>query len=741
MSGRSKRRFGVIGTAVVCALLGMQAGTGSASAAVSGVEAPGPATVTGSAASAPGPAGFPYVASAGVSTTARPASGVGATAQPAAEAGTATHPAAAAEPATQPTAEAGTATHPAAAAEPPARTAGGTSAATARTAGKAPRHDYDGDGRSDMAVWYDYSEGNDGMRAFLAGPDGGFAAPNRAWESPKGNFWAEHMKRVTGDFNGDGTGDVAAFYGYDNGRVALLTWLGKGDGTFAPHFTSWAVDPDNWTFDAITAQAGDFNGDGRDDIAAWYDYRSGDDKLFTFLADSKGGFGAPTPSFARPATEGWEVARMKFATGDFNGDGRDDIGVLDSYIAGSVRLMAFAAEPGGGFAEPVTGWESTGWQFGRVSVHAGDFNGDGRDEFAAWYDYADGHDALIGFGLDSQGRFGDRRELLSAVPGWYERSQMRIVTGDYNGDGRDDLAAFYGYSDGRAKAITWTAKPDGALGSALHSWSEPSGWNLDRTHLFERYSSPPPLPVCPVVYGHGGYPTGDNAYLRDKIRQPNHPKGLAQYKSWGAGGVEADLQLTKNGTKGVMWHNRTTRGLTGSEVPVTDIWWATGTDQLKGRTIDRGLYQGETVYTFREWLDSAKNQNMAAFVELKGEAGQSLLNPDKTIRETAWNEVIAPISERASQQKIMIYTGAKNTELRPELIKRMEAAGLGATLTNFPRWVDSAEYGWEEPAPSASLHYPTWQEKLDQFATPVSAQAMVTTWPRELRTWLNGKCL
>ncbi|MFE0772303.1 FG-GAP-like repeat-containing protein [Streptomyces sp. NPDC058861] len=707
MSSRSKRRFGVIGTAVVCALLGVQAGTGSAGAVVDGEETPGPGAVTAAADSAPGPAGFPYVGSA----AARTGSGTRAAGPPAAEAG------------------------------PTARTAEGAPTDTARTAGKAPRHDYDGDGRSDMVVWYDYSEGNDGMRAFLAGPDGGFASPNRAWESPKGNFWAEHMKRVTGDFDGDGTGDVAAFYGYDDGRVSLLTWLGKGDGTFAPHFASWAVAPGNWTFDAITAQAGDFNGDGRDDIAAWYDYRNGDDKLFTFLADAEGGFGTPSPSFARTAADGWEVARMKFATGDFNGDGRDDIGVLDSYTAGTVRLMAFAAEPDGGFAEPVRGWESTGWQFGRVSVHAGDFNGDGRDEFAAWYDYADGHDALIGFDLDAQGRFGNRHELLNAVPGWYERSRMRLVTGDYNGDGRDDLATFYGYDDTRAKAITFVAGPDGTLGDALHSWSEPSGWNLDRTHLFERYSSPPPLPVCPVVYGHGGYPTGDQAYLRDQIRQPNHPKGLAQYKSWGAGGVEADLQLTKNGTKGVMWHNRTTRGLTGPEAEVRNIWWATGADQLKGRTIDRGPYKGETVHTFREWLDSAKDQNMAAFVELKGEAEQSLLNPDASIRETAWNEVVAPIAERVSKQKIMIYTGAKNTELKSELIKRMGAAGLGATLTDHPRWVDSAEYGWEEPAPSASKHYPTWQEKLDQFATPVSAQAMVTTWPRELRTWLNGKCL
>ncbi|MEU3054912.1 FG-GAP-like repeat-containing protein [Streptomyces griseus] len=684
-----KRRFGLIGAAVVCALLGLQAGIGNASA-ITGGEAGASeavAVTADSADSGGGPAGFPYVSSIA------------------------------------------------------ARPDGETRAATVRAAGKSPRHDYNGDGRSDMVAWYDYDDGHDGMRAFLAAPDGGFAAPNRAWESAAGNFWAEHMKRVTGDFNGDGTGDVAAFYGYDDGRVSLLTWLGTGNGAFSAHFSSWAVAPGNWTFDAITAEAGDFNGDGRDDIAAWYDYRNGDDKLFTFLADARGGFGTPFSSFARTAADGWEVDRMKFATGDYNGDGRDDIGVLDSYTSGTVRLMAFTAGPDGGFSEPVRGWESTGWQFGRVSVHSGDFNGDGRDEFAAWYDYADEHDALIGFDLDANGRFGNRRELLNAVPGWYERSWMRIVTGDYNGDGRDDLATFYGYSDTRAKAITFVAKADGTLGDALHSWSEPKGWTLDRVHMVERYSSPPPLPVCPVVYGHGGYPTGEKAWERDQVRQPNHPKGLAQHKSWGAGGVEADLQLTKDGTKGVMWHNRSTRGLTGPGADVTDIWWATGSDQLKGRTIGHGPYAGETVYTFREWLDSAKSQNMAAFVELKGEAGQSLLSTNTSIRETAWKEVIAPIAERISTQKIMIYTGAKNTDLKAELTKRIEAAGLGATLKNYPRWVDSAAVGWEEPPPPASGQYATWQEKLDQFANPVSSQAMVTTWPKELKSWLSGKCL
>ncbi|MEW1724443.1 hypothetical protein [Streptomyces sp. NPDC093109] len=46
----------------------------------------------------------------------------------------------------------------------------------------------------------------------------------------------------------------------------------------------------------------------------------------------------------------------------------------------------------------------------------------------------------------------------------------------------------------------------------------------------------------------------------------------------------------------------TTNGLTGTRVPITELWWATGSDQLKDRTISRGPYTGTTVYTFREWL-------------------------------------------------------------------------------------------------------------------------------------------
>jgi hypothetical protein len=356
------------------------------------------------------------------------------------------------------------------------------------SSGTATRHDYTNDGRSDMADWYDYADGHDELHVFPALSNGAFDAPVHAWQTEAGNYWADHMKRVTGDFNGDGTGDVAAFYGYDNGEVALRTWLGKGDGTFAAPFASWSTAPGNWVFEHIYAQAGDFNGDGRDDIAAWYAYGDGSDKLYTFTANTKGGFNTPFSSFYR--ADGWTADRMKFATGDYDGDGRDDLGALYGYTDGHIALMTFLTKPTGGFNEPIHGWESTGWTFANASIYSGDFNGDGRDDLASWYDYGDGHDAVISFNAsDIDGKFGNRQEILTIPAGSYERSRMQLVTGDYNGDGRDDLATLYGYTDGTVKTITWTSKPDGTLNSSLHSWEAPAGtWTFDRVHMIERYS-------------------------------------------------------------------------------------------------------------------------------------------------------------------------------------------------------------------------------------------------------------
>ncbi|MFJ4870338.1 FG-GAP-like repeat-containing protein [Streptomyces sp. NPDC088757] len=357
------------------------------------------------------------------------------------------------------------------------------------SSGTAVRHDYNRDGRSDIANWYDYGDGHDELHTFTTNSDGSFKAPLHSWTTPAGNYWAENMKHTTGDFNGDGIGDVAAFYGYEDGRMNLRTWLGKGDGNFNAPFVSWQVPAGHWSFDAISVQSGDFNGDGRDDIATWYSYGDGSDKLFTFTANTRGGFNYPFSSFYR--ADGWYAPGMKFTTGDYNADGRDDIGAFYGYANGDTTLFTFTAKPDGAFNEPVSGWTSTDWgSFAATSLHSGDFNGDGRDDIVTWYDYGDGHDAMISFtpsGAD--GKFGGRKEVWTIPAGNFWRQNLKIVTGDFNGDGRDDVGGMYGYEDGKVRMLTWTAKTDGTLNYHLGGWeAAPGNWSFGGVRMIERYS-------------------------------------------------------------------------------------------------------------------------------------------------------------------------------------------------------------------------------------------------------------
>ncbi|WP_316310535.1 FG-GAP-like repeat-containing protein, partial [Clavibacter michiganensis] len=115
---------------------------------------------------------------------------------------------------------------------------------------------------------------------------------------------------------------------------------------------SWKSAPNSWHLPFVTLESGDFNGDGRDDIAVWYAYSAGHDTLFTFTANIKGGFNAPFASHTQQAGR-WDVKESKFATGDFDGDGRDDLAALYGYPDGSLKMHTFRTNPTGGFTSNV----------------------------------------------------------------------------------------------------------------------------------------------------------------------------------------------------------------------------------------------------------------------------------------------------------------------------------------------------------------------------------------------------
>ncbi|MEV7883291.1 FG-GAP-like repeat-containing protein [Streptomyces sp. NPDC002817] len=363
-----------------------------------------------------------------------------------------------------------------------------TSGASLWSSNTVVRNDLNGDGRSDVAVWYDFADGRDAINRFLTAPDGTFLEPHNGWITTSDTWTASNAKVLTGDYNGDGLADVAGVYGYSDGTVGIWTWLAKGDGTYATPFRTWKSAAGDWTFSRATFVSGDFDGDGRDDIAAWYDYAAGHDRLFTFKSTAAGGFNDPTASLTI-AAGGWTAANAKPVTGDFDGDGRDDLGVFYNYDSGLARIFTFLATADGGFNSAVKGWEAATWgDRDRTTVHSGDFDGDGRDDLAAWYEYSDDTDGVHTWLSDTDGLLSTHKASARLAAGKVVRGSMKIAAGDFDGDGRDDLGFLHGYTTGVVRMWTLPALSDGTFGAYSGGWaSTGTSWTFSNIGMIERY--------------------------------------------------------------------------------------------------------------------------------------------------------------------------------------------------------------------------------------------------------------
>jgi hypothetical protein len=125
------------------------------------------------------------------------------------------------------------------------------------------------------------------------------------------------------DFNGDGILDLAVIGrnspSDSSGRISIL--MGNGDGTFQPAVT-YAAGPGSWGGLAV----GDFNGDGAPDLAMadWHMLDANHSSIAVMMNNGDGSFQAP---FFVPVPLGVHFV----ATGDFNGDGRADLAACDGF--------------------------------------------------------------------------------------------------------------------------------------------------------------------------------------------------------------------------------------------------------------------------------------------------------------------------------------------------------------------------------------------------------------------------
>ena len=256
--------------------------------------------------------------------------------------------------------------------------------------------DFNADGKSDIAVLYDYGGARTAIWTFN-GTATGPSSPVLRWSSVAGGFDANKAKPTVGDFNGDRYSDVAAVYDYGSGVSGIWIWRGSASGLTAAPVLVWQSQPGTWDWARMALIPGDFNGDGRTDLGVQYDYGNAESALWTF-AGTATGLAAPVQRW-RSVPGGFDAKRSKLVAGDFNGDGKADVGVLYSYDPETAGLWLWRGTGAGLGAAPQLAWKSAAgaWRWGASSVVPGDFDGDRKGDIGLLYDYGGGNAGLWTF--------------------------------------------------------------------------------------------------------------------------------------------------------------------------------------------------------------------------------------------------------------------------------------------------------------------------------------------------------
>jgi hypothetical protein len=261
--------------------------------------------------------------------------------------------------------------------------------------------DFDQDGNPDLAITTGV-----GAVAVLRGNGDGTFQPHVDYLSGFGPF-----RIIATDMNADDKLDLVLSLTTgipSHGAISIL--LGVGDGTFLPR-TEYATG----SFGALVA--GDFNGDGNQDVAVAKEPSAAS----VLLGNGDG-------TLDRPTEYGTGNGVAAVATGDFNGDGYLDLVVANSACNCPRGTVSILLGNGDGTFRPRTDFAT-----GEVprALATGDFNQDGNLDLAVVNSVDGTVSILIGNG---DGTFAPQATFATG------RGPSGIIAHDFNADGKLDLA-------------------------------------------------------------------------------------------------------------------------------------------------------------------------------------------------------------------------------------------------------------------------------------------------------------
>jgi hypothetical protein len=367
--------------------------------------------------------------------------------------------------------------------------------------------DFDGDGLHDLVILDDRQLSLHRARLRNTGPnDPVLGAPPRsvtavmepAWyntgplRNTAGNWlWVTRKNDIllAGDFDGDGRDDLYVINLTDWNQPYVCMLKSFGD-RFEP-VRIYATSLPGWTMKAGDEfYVADINGDGRSDLLV---YNGKNWSVPHFLMLRSAGTSLQYVRRYDHHLPNWEMGKHeKFHVGDFTGNGRDDLAVLDTQSWNQVHLRIYASVSGGlslrdryyGTIQTATG--GTFWQMRRKDrLHVLDYDNDGTADLAIFNGF-DWGPVYLGMMRVAEGQIVPQKRYDNAqnnIPGWQMRRSDSFRVADVNGDGRQDLVVY--------NASNWSTQYLGILrstgsGHLQGTWQSNwiGGWNLGAADSF-----------------------------------------------------------------------------------------------------------------------------------------------------------------------------------------------------------------------------------------------------------------
>ena len=305
--------------------------------------------------------------------------------------------------------------------------------------------DFNEDGKQDIAI-----AANVKVYTFLGNGDGTFApaagSPMQVPSPPYDDFASPYVGPIaTGDFNNSGHLGLAVGE-LNNEAVVIL--LGHGDGTFVPSSAAFA---NALSMPLSAVEPADFNADGNLDLAITSQVLGVSPVV---LGYGKGAFSTAGDLYTTSFAGGFPMGE---AVGDFNADGKLDAAVANGLGAppGFSGVAVSLGNGDGTFTQASGSPISLGQSLSAIVT--GDFNGDGKLDLAVTDSAGNAVIILLGNG---DGTFG----APTTIP--VGNSPYAIVAGDFNSDGKLDLAVA-NYGDGTITLLL--GKGDGTFTQAAGS--------------------------------------------------------------------------------------------------------------------------------------------------------------------------------------------------------------------------------------------------------------------------------